>query len=798
MSDHCELGSFTLAILPKRAYQDRFVEDIHANRPISFADVLTYPYVLGDMAKRLITWANSCGTSWSVKLQNVPDPQSSSYLKLFRDDNLKNFIINESFKTCTQCGCTRGNGCLCNSKEDAKLLHDIVCGKKSLDYVVQVNDTSRTLPVAYATYKIILHSRIASGGRILIRYINIFETMMDYILFLNYNGEVVDKYKLLKEYSENISRGSRDFMYTENVHTFDRLKEYTKERHAPNELRPNLNVQMRLYQKRSLQFCLDVEMEKDKIWIKLKNNLFYCPYVMHFSKWGHEPRGGFLCDEMGLGKTIVSLGLIVSNPPRDILPPLHGDTLVVCPVSLVSQWVNEAKKHITNVTKIYLHHGSNRLSNSERIAENNIVVTTYGILAQESNFRRMTARRKGILERIHWHRIIFDESHILKNSQTLQYRTAVHLKGNHKWIVTGTPSDDEVQIMRQFKLISSRAYDNVRLRNSYVHYTDPVITFLSKFMIRHKKDMIINGKPILELPECTMHDCLLQLQDDEQEQYENTRQQALLSIPFSVGIAAFRLIQNLRRLLSGANGTGLQTSSHMPVCSEERREYAENRMNDNNCSICLDLFNVPVITPCNHIYCFQCITNVLNMSQHSCPLCRRRIDSSSLSLVYPPNNNTNDSSIYNSKVNKIKELVEDANESDKFLIFFQFQHSIKYVEKMLNEVNWKYKQLHGGMSQRAREKALHAFEHDPETKIFLLSVRSGSVGINLTSANRVILFEPCMQKSVEKQAVGRVWRMGQTRPVRVDRLITANTLEQKIADATDETWNVVNIRNLVA
>lgn len=797
MSNHCDLGSFTLAILPKRAYRDRFAEDIAANRPISFADVLTYPYVLGDMARRLMTWSSSCGTSWSVKLQNVPNPQSS-YLKIIRRKNLKNFIINESFKTCTCCGHIKGNGCLCNSKQDAKFLHDVISERKTLDNNIEANDdTRRSLPVAYATYKIMLHSRIASGGRILIRYISLFETMMDYILFLNYNGDIVNKYNLLKEYSANVSRNSRESMYTQNDNTFDNLEEYTKERPAPNDLVPNLNVQMRLYQKRSLQFCLDVEREKDKIWIKLKNNLYYSPYVMHFSKWGHEPRGGFLCDEMGLGKTIVSLGLIVSNPPRDNSPPLHGDTLVVCPVSLVSQWVNEANKHITNGTKIYLHHGSNRLSSSERIAENNIVVTTYGILAQESNFRRMSSRRKGILERIKWHRIVFDESHILKNSQTLQYRTAVHLNANHKWIVTGTPSDDDVQIMKHFKLISSKAFDNIRLRSSYVHYTDPIITFLSKFMIRHKKDMIINGKPILELPECTMHDSLLQLQDEEREHYENNRQQALLSIPFSVGIAAFRLIQNLRRLLSGANDTGLQTPSHMPVCSEERREYAENRMND-NCSICLDLFNVPVITPCNHIYCFQCITNVLNMSQHSCPLCRRRIDSSGLSLVYPLNNNTNNSSIHHSKVNKIKELVEGADESDKFLIFFQFQHSITYVEKMLNEVNWKYKQLHGGMSQRAREKALHAFEHDPETRIFLLSVRSGSVGINLTSANRVILFEPCMQKSVEKQAIGRVWRMGQTRPVRVDRLITENTLEQKIADATDETWNVVSIRNLVA
>ena len=225
MSEHFDLGSFTLAILPKWTYRDLFGEDIAAGRPISFADVLTYPYVLGDMARRIITWSNSCGTSWSVKLQNVPfGLPHTRYLKLIRRKNLKNFIINETFKTCTCCGHIKGNGCLCNSKQDAKFLHDVISERKSLNNDIEANDD---IPVAYATYKIMLHSRIASGGRILIRYISLFETMMDYILFLNYNGDIVDKYNLLKEHSANVSRESRESMYTQNVNIIDKLEEYT-------------------------------------------------------------------------------------------------------------------------------------------------------------------------------------------------------------------------------------------------------------------------------------------------------------------------------------------------------------------------------------------------------------------------------------------------------------------------------------------------------------------------------------------------------------------------------------------
>jgi SNF2 family DNA or RNA helicase len=64
---------------------------------------------------------------------------------------------------------------------------------------------------------------------------------------------------------------------------------------------------------------------------------------------------------------------------------------------------------------------------------------------------------------------------------------------------------------------------------------------------------------------------------------------------------------------------------------------------------------------------------------------------------------------------------------------------------------------------------LQAFQGDPPTTVFLLSIRSGAVGINLTAANHVFLLEPCINPALEEQAIGRAWRMGQTRKVVVKR-----------------------------
>ena len=82
------------------------------------------------------------------------------------------------------------------------------------------------------------------------------------------------------------------------------------------------------------------------------------------------------------------------------------------------------------------------------------------------------------------------------------------------------------------------------------------------------------------------------------------------------------------------------------------------------------------------------------------------------------------------------------------------------------------------MSKRA--KALRDFQSDPPTTIFLLSLRSGAVGINLTQANRVFLMEPAMNPALEAQAVGRVYRLGQRKSVKIIRMQMKDSFESRL------------------
>ncbi len=94
------------------------------------------------------------------------------------------------------------------------------------------------------------------------------------------------------------------------------------------------------------------------------------------------------------------------------------------------------------------------------------------------------------------------------------------------------------------------------------------------------------------------------------------------------------------------------------------------------------------------------------------------------------------------------------------------------------------------MTQRA--KALRDFQQDPPTTVFLLSMRSGAVGINLTQANRVFLMEPAMNPALEAQAVGRVYRLGQRKSVQVIRMCIKDSVETRLMNLLEKKYGKVS------
>jgi superfamily II DNA or RNA helicase len=108
------------------------------------------------------------------------------------------------------------------------------------------------------------------------------------------------------------------------------------------------------------------------------------------------------------------------------------------------------------------------------------------------------------------------------------------------------------------------------------------------------------------------------------------------------------------------------------------------------------------------------------------------------------------------------------------------------LKEELPNYGFQFRTLSGDMSMKKRAKALSEFQNDPPTTIFLLSMRAGAVGINLTQANRIFLMEPCFNPALEAQAVGRVHRLGQKRSVEIIRLLMKDSVDSRIVEMLEK------------
>ncbi|PWX74278.1 DEAD/DEAH box helicase [Clostridium perfringens] len=134
-----------------------------------------------------------------------------------------------------------------------------------------------------------------------------------------------------------------------------------------------------------------------------------------------------------------------------------------------------------------------------------------------------------------------------------------------------------------------------------------------------------------------------------------------------------------------------------------------------------------------------------------------------------------------SKLTVIKEIVKDASESGKkILLFSQFTSVLQKIEEDFKKEDISYLYLDGGTSAKDRVERVKKFNEDSNIKVFLISLKAGGVGLNLTSASMVIHFDPWWNPAVEDQATDRAHRFGQENKVEVIKLVAKDTIEEKI------------------
>ncbi|MEB2774993.1 SNF2-related protein [Algoriphagus sp. D3-2-R+10] len=138
------------------------------------------------------------------------------------------------------------------------------------------------------------------------------------------------------------------------------------------------------------------------------------------------------------------------------------------------------------------------------------------------------------------------------------------------------------------------------------------------------------------------------------------------------------------------------------------------------------------------------------------------------------------------KLIQLMEHIQEKTGNHKILVFSQFTGMLALIREQLEKERIGYSYLDGKITERKRQEAVRAFQEEAEVRVFLLSLKAGGTGLNLTAGDYVYLVDPWWNPAVENQAIDRCYRIGQDKKVMAYRLICQDSLEEKILAMQEE------------
>ncbi|CAE6447713.1 unnamed protein product [Rhizoctonia solani] len=181
----------------------------------------------------------------------------------------------------------------------------------------------------------------------------------------------------------------------------------------------------------------------------------------------------------------------------------------------------------------------------------------------------------------------------------------------------------------------------------------------------------------------------------------------------------------------------------------------------------------------------------LQSAKHSTKIKALIDDLMPFSRANPYSINYDPASVEVQSVDKNGNVVDDA--PTKSVVFSQWTTMLDKIEDALEEAAIRFSRLDGTMKREERSRAMDALKLDPSCEVLLVSLRAGGVGLNLTAARRVYLMDPYWNPAVENQAVDRIHRLGQTKPVTTIKLIIENTIEARLLEVQKRKIELANM-----
>ncbi|XP_062410702.1 SWI/SNF-related matrix-associated actin-dependent regulator of chromatin subfamily A containing DEAD/H box 1b isoform X2 [Sardina pilchardus] len=464
---------------------------------------------------------------------------------------------------------------------------------------------------------------------------------------------------------------------------------------------------------------------------------------------------GILADEMGLGKTIQAIAFLASLYQDGN----RGPHLIVVPASTLDNWVRELKLWCPSL-EVLVYHGTaeerrftryQALSNRE---DYNIIVTTYNLAIGNSSDRSLFRKMK--LEYA-----VFDEGHMLKNMNSLRYRHLMAINADHRLLLTGTPLQNnllELMSLLNFIMPSMFASSTAQIARLFSMNSCEGQSSFERKRITHAKLIM---KPFI----------LRRVKSEVLKQLP-AKEESVEFCPMSA--KQQQLYSALLRKLKGAATNG------------EKRELTNAMMQLRK------MANHPLLH--RQYYTSEPLTamsklmlNELTHRDSDPDLVKEDMEVMSdfelhrLCQQYSAlreHKLGTDLLLDSGKLHFLTKLLASLKEEgSRVVLFSQFTMMLDILELFLKHHSHRYIRLDGSTPMADRIGLIDEFNTDQDIFVFLLSTKAGGLGINLTSANVVILHDIDCNPYNDKQAEDRCHRLGQTRTVKVIRLISKDSIE---------------------
>ncbi|CAK1596473.1 unnamed protein product [Parnassius mnemosyne] len=453
---------------------------------------------------------------------------------------------------------------------------------------------------------------------------------------------------------------------------------------------------------------------------------------------------GVLCDDMGLGKTLQSIVVVAGShweraqQQREPLP-----SLVVCPPTLTGHWVFEVNKFIpTKFLKPLQYVGPpvERERLRAQVKYYNLIVASYDIVRKDIDF----------FSNIKWNYCILDEGHVIKNGKTKAFKAIKQLVANHRLILSGTPIQNNVlELWSLFDFLMPGLLGTERQFTA--RYSRPILAARDAKAAPHQLQA---GALACEALHRQVLPFLLR----------RVKEDVLRELPPKI------------------------TQDYYCELSPLQRRLYEHFSRD----------HVPQDLTHSHTHVFQALHYLQNVCNHpKLVLTPEHPEAARVAQELAAHHSSLDDIHHSAKLPALKQLLLDCGigisttdaengavvSQHRALIFCQLKKMLDIVENDLLRRHLPgvtHLRLDGSVPPHQRHAIVTRFNTDVSIDLLLLTTAVGGLGLNLTGADTVIFVEHDWNPMKDLQAMDRAHRIGQRKVVNVYRLITRDTLEEKI------------------